>query len=444
MQAKKLYLRCFGCQMNEYDAGRIADLLRAEMGYERVDTPEESDLVVVVTCSIREKAQEKTFSDLGRLREIKRNKPGMLIAVGGCVASQEGRAVITRAPEVDIVFGPQTLHRLPEMIEKRLKTGRPQVDVSFPKIEKFDRLPPPSVHSPSAFVSIMEGCSNFCSYCIVPYTRGAEISRPMLDVLLECVQVSEQGAREVTLLGQNVNSYLGAGPKGEEVDLAMLLEYISEIDGIDRIRFMTSHPHSFDHRLIQAFATLPKLAGHVHLPVQSGSDRILAAMKRGYTHDDYLKQIAELREARPDICISSDFIVGFPGETEADFGETMRLVKEVGFDASFSFVYSKRPGTPAALLPDDTPREVKLERLKVLQAELEAHATKISKDMLGRIERCLVLDRSKRDAAMLGARTDNNRIVNFAGDVGLIGKMVDVRITDVFAHTLGGELVCNP
>lgn len=435
-----IYLRSFGCQMNDYDSARIIDLMSTH-GYTRVASPDAADLVVIITCSIREKAQEKTFSDLGRIREIKKQRPGMMIAVGGCVASQEGERVLARAPWVDVVFGPQTLHRLPEMLAERVRTGKPQVDITFPEIEKFDRLPAPKAQGASAFVSIMEGCSKYCSYCVVPYTRGEEISRPLMDVLVECAQLADQGVKEVTLLGQNVNAYRGRNIDGHEVDLALLLEFVSEIPGIERIRFTTSHPKEFSDRLIAAFGKLPKLANHVHLPVQSGSDRILAAMKRGYTHDWYLERIAKLRAVRPDICIATDFIVGFPGETQEDFDETMRLIDEVGFDASFSFVYSKRPGTPAAQLPDETPQEVKLERLQHLQAVIEANATAISTKMLGRVERCLVFAPAKKGQGMLSARTDNNRVVNFVGSKELIDRMVNIRITEVFPHTLGGELV---
>lgn len=441
MSAKKLYLRTFGCQMNDYDSDRIVDLLRENAGYERVDAAEGADLVVVVTCSVREKAQEKTFSDLGRIRELKKLKPEMRIAVGGCVASQEGKNILKRAPWVDVVFGPQTLHRLPQMLSKREETGRSQVDVTFPEIEKFDCLPQPTAHGPTAFVSIMEGCSKYCSYCVVPYTRGEEISRPMMDVLVECAHLASQGVKEITLLGQNVNAYLGKGPDGKDVDFALLLEYVSEIEGIERIRYTTSHPKEFSDRLIAAYGKLPKLANHVHLPVQSGSDMILTMMKRGYTHDWYLDRIARLRAVRPDICVATDIIVGFPGETEEDFNETMRLIEEVGFDASYSFVYSKRPGTPAANLPDNTPQELKLKRLQHLQAVIDANATKISQGMLGKVERCLVVDHAKRGEGMLSARTDNNRVVNFAGNATLIGQMVSIRITEVFPHTLGGELV---
>ncbi len=441
MPAKKLYMRSFGCQMNDYDSSRIADLLRETLGAERTENLEEADLVVINTCSIREKAQEKVFSDLGRIREVKKLRPWMLIAVGGCVASQEGKDVVKRAPWVDVVFGPQTLHRLPALIEARLQTGKPQVDVSFPEIEKFDHLPQPQAHGATAFVSIMEGCSKYCSYCIVPYTRGEEISRPLVDVLVEVAQLADQGVKEVTLLGQNVNAYRGLSPQGEVVDFATLLEYVHDIDGIERIRYTTSHPREFTARLIDCYARLPKLVNHVHLPVQSGSDRVLAAMKRGYTALEYKSIIRRLRAARPGLSIATDIIVGFPGETEADFEATMDLVRWVGFDASFSFIFSPRPGTPAARMPDDTPYAVKLERLQRLQAEIDAKASEISQSMLGSIERVLVVGPAKRGEGMLSARTDNNRIVNFRGGAELIDKMVRVKITDVYPHTLGGELV---
>ena len=427
--------------MNDYDSSRIADLLRETLGAERTENLEEADLVVINTCSIREKAQEKVFSDLGRIREVKKLRPWMLIAVGGCVASQEGKDVVKRAPWVDVVFGPQTLHRLPALIEARLQTGKPQVDVSFPEIEKFDHLPQPQAHGATAFVSIMEGCSKYCSYCIVPYTRGEEISRPLVDVLVEVAQLADQGVKEVTLLGQNVNAYRGLSPQGEVVDFATLLEYVHDIDGIERIRYTTSHPREFTARLIDCYARLPKLVNHVHLPVQSGSDRVLAAMKRGYTALEYKSIIRRLRAARPGLSIATDIIVGFPGETEADFEATMDLVRWVGFDASFSFIFSPRPGTPAARMPDDTPYAVKLERLQRLQAEIDAKASEISQSMLGSIERVLVVGPAKRGEGMLSARTDNNRIVNFRGGAELIDKMVRVKITDVYPHTLGGELV---
>ena len=441
MPAKQLYLRSFGCQMNDYDSARIVDLLQETLGVERTDNLEEADIVVINTCSIREKAQEKVFSDLGRIREVKKLRPGMLIAVGGCVASQEGEGVVKRAPWVDVVFGPQTLHRLPALLETRVKTGKPQIDVSFPEIEKFDHLPAPHAEGATAFVSIMEGCSKYCSYCIVPYTRGEEISRPLVDVLVEVAQLADQGVKEITLLGQNVNAYRGLSPQGEVVDFATLLEYVHDIEGIERIRYTTSHPREFTNRLIECYARLPKLVSHVHLPVQSGSDRVLAAMKRGYTALEYKSIIRRLRATRPGLSIATDIIVGFPGETEADFEATMDLVKWVGFDASFSFVFSPRPGTPAARLPDETPYAVKLERLQRLQAEIDANANKISCSMLGAVERVLVVGPAKRGEGMLSARTDNNRIVNFKGDLSLINSMVRVKITDVYPHTLGGELI---
>lgn len=441
MQAKKLYLRSFGCQMNDYDTSRIADLLHKERGYEVTENIEEADLIVMNTCSIREKAQEKTFSDLGRFRELKKNHPGLLVAVGGCMASQEGENVVRRAPVVDVVFGPQTLHRLPELLDRRIESGRAQVDVSFPEIEKFDHLPAPRAQGASAFVSIMEGCSKYCTYCVVPYTRGEEISRPLVDVLVEVAQLADQGVKEVTLLGQNVNAYRGLAPDGSTADFALLLDYVAEIEGIERIRYTTSHPREFTQRLIDAYATNKKLVSHVHLPVQAGSDRVLAAMKRGYTALEYKSIVRRLRAVRPDIAIATDFIVGFPGETEEDFEETMQLIAEVGFDASFSFVYSPRPGTPAARLPDDTPHEVKIARLQRLQAAIDANAQAISESMRGTRQRVLVLGRSKRGDDQLMARTDNNRIVNFTGPEDLIDKMVDVRITDVYAHSLGGELI---
>lgn len=442
MTAKKLFLRSFGCQMNDYDSEKIIDLM-AEHGYERTDVIEEADLVVFNTCSIREKSQEKVFSDLGRVREAKREsgKDDMVIAVGGCVASQEGKKILSRAPYVNIVFGPQTLHRLPEMLKKYLETKRAQVDIRFPEIEKFDHLVAPKARGATAFVSIMEGCSKYCSYCVVPYTRGEEISRPLADVLIEVATLANQGVKEVTLLGQNVNAYRGIAPDGEIADFAMLLEYVAEIDGIERIRYTTSHPKEFTQRLIDAYGKIDKLVNHVHLPVQSGSDRILAAMKRGYTVLEYKSIIRRLRAVRPDISIATDIIVGFPGETEEDYQATLKLMDDVGFDASFSFVFSKRPGTPAAYLPDDTAQELKLKRLQFLQAKNEAKATEISQLMLGTVQRVLVVGPSKRGRGMMAARTDNNRIVNFVGDESLTDTMVNAKITEVFPHTLGGELV---
>ena len=437
--AKKLYLRTFGCQMNEYDSARMADTLHAAEGFEPTDDPAQADLILFNTCSVREKAQEKVFHDLGRVRELKAANPDLLIGVGGCVASQEGGRIVQRAPYVDVVFGPQTLHRLPDLIAERRRTGTPQVDISFPEIEKFDHLPPPRVEGPSAFVSIMEGCSKYCSFCVVPYTRGEEVSRPLEDVLTEIAGLADEGVKEVTLLGQNVNAYRTT-VDGASADFAMLLDCVAEIPGIERIRYTTSHPREFSQRLIDAHGRIPKLAAQVHLPVQSGSDRILAAMKRSYTAMEYKSIIRRLRAVRPDVCISSDFIVGFPGETDQDFEATMKLIADVGFDDSYSFVYSRRPGTPAADLADDTPYEVKLARLQRLQAAIEAGARRISQDMLGTRQRALVTGVSKKDTGDLAARIDNNRVVNFTGPASLIGQYVDLSITQVMPHTLRGEL----
>jgi len=438
---RKLYIKTFGCQMNEYDSDRMADVLAATEGVESTDDPAQADIILFNTCSVREKAQEKVFSDLGRVRALKRERPGLIVGVGGCVASQEGEAIVARAPYVDVVFGPQTLHRLPELIAKRRATGRPQVDISFPEIEKFDSLPPARVDGFTAFVSIMEGCSKYCSFCVVPYTRGEEVSRPFEDVLTEVAGLAAQGVREVTLLGQNVNAYVGPMADGETADFALLLEYVAEIPGIDRIRYTTSHPKEFTQRLIDAYARIPKLVSHVHLPVQSGSDRILSAMKRGYTALEYKSIVRRLRATRPDVSLSSDFIIGFPGETEQDFERTMKLVEDVGFDHSFSFVYSARPGTPAADLPDDTPQPVKLARLQRLQAAIDANATRISQAMVGTVQRVLVDGRARKDATELSGRTDNNRVVNFAGADRLLGNFVDVRITAAHPHSLRGEVV---
>ena len=438
---RKLYIKTFGCQMNEYDSDRMADVLAAAEGYERTDDPEEADLILFNTCSVREKAQEKVFHHLGRWKHLKQKKPDLLIGVGGCVASQEGQAIVERARYVDLVFGPQTLHRLPELIRARRRTGRPQVDVSFPEIEKFDNLPPPRVEGAAAYVSIMEGCSKYCSFCVVPYTRGVEVSRPFDDVLAEVAQLAEQGVKEVTLLGQNVNAYRGAMHDGEYADLALLLEYVAEIPGIERIRYTTSHPNELTDRLIEAYGRIPKLVSHLHLPVQSGSDRILAMMKRNYTALEYKSRVRRLRAVRPDLSLSSDFIVGFPGETEADFEATMRLVEEVGFDASFSFIFSPRPGTPAASLPDATPAEVKTARLMRLQQKLEEQAQAISRSMVGSVQRVLVEGVSKKDGEALAGRTDNNRVVNFRGHPRLINQFVSVRITEALPHSLRGEVV---
>ncbi|MBQ9578564.1 MAG: tRNA (N6-isopentenyl adenosine(37)-C2)-methylthiotransferase MiaB [Ottowia sp.] len=442
---RKVFLKTFGCQMNDYDSQKMLDVLRASPeGCEVVNSPEDADLILFNTCSVREKAQEKVFSELGRARMVKMQRKGVRIGVGGCVASQEGPEIVRRAPFVDVVFGPQTLHRLPDMLAARERSGTPQVDISFPEIEKFDRLPAPQVKGGSAFVSIMEGCSKYCSYCVVPYTRGPEFSRPFDDVLAEVAELAAQGVHEITFLGQNVNAYQGAmGDTAETADLALLLEYAAEIDGIERLRYTTSHPNEFTARLIQAYERVPKLASHVHLPVQHGSDRILAAMKRGYTALEYKSIIRKLRAARPDISISSDFIVGFPGETEQDFEQLMRLVDAVGFDASFSFIYSPRPGTPAADLPDDAPHAVKLARLQALQAALQKNVDAISASRVGTTQRILVEGAARRGAGELMGRTFCNRIVNFDGGAScahLIGQMVDVTITAALPHSLRGEL----
>jgi tRNA-2-methylthio-N6-dimethylallyladenosine synthase len=437
---RRVYIRTFGCQMNEYDSAKMADVLAATDGYEVVAAPEEADVILFNTCSVREKAQEKVFSDLGTVRHLKRARPDLIIGVGGCVASQEGAAIVARAPFVDLVFGPQTLHRLPALIAARRRSGSPQVDVSFPEIEKFDALPPARVAGPSAFVSIMEGCSKYCSFCVVPYTRGEEVSRPFDDVLTEVADLADRGVKELTLLGQNVNAYRGTMSDGEVADFALLLEYVAEVPGIERIRYTTSHPKEFTGRLIDAHARLDKLAPHVHLPVQSGSDRVLAAMKRGYTALEYKSIVRRLRAARPDVSISSDFIVGFPGESEADFEQTLALVAEVGFDASFSFVYSRRPGTPAADLADDTPAAEKLARLRRLQARLEAQARAISEAMVGTVQRVLVEGPSKKNPDELAGRTANNRVVNFAGPPRLAGQFVDLVVERALPHSLRGRV----
>ncbi|MER0215936.1 MAG: tRNA (N6-isopentenyl adenosine(37)-C2)-methylthiotransferase MiaB [Nitrosomonas sp.] len=439
--SNKLYIKTFGCQMNEYDSEKMADVLHAAYGMESTDDPAQADIILFNTCSVREKAQEKVFHDLGRVRHLKENNPNLLIGVGGCVASQEGKAIVSRAPYVDVVFGPQTLHRLPQLIETRKATGRSQVDISFPEIEKFDHLPPARTEGVTAFVSIMEGCSKYCSFCVVPYTRGEEVSRPLNDVLTEIAILADQGIKEITLLGQNVNAYLGTMDDGEIADFALLLEYLHEIPGIERIRYTTSHPKEFTARLIQAYSQLPKLVNHLHLPVQSGSDRVLAAMKRGYSVLEYKSIIRKVRAIRPDISLSSDFIIGFPGETEADFNATMKLIEDMNFDESYSFVYSPRPGTPAADLPDDTPAEVKLERLQRLQAQINQQARKISLGMVGSIQRVLLEGVSKKNAGEFFGRTDNNRVVNLASDPALVGSFVNVRITEARSHTLRGEIV---
>ena len=434
----KLYIKTMGCQMNEYDSEKMADVLRESHGYELTATPEDADLLLVNTCSIREKAQEKVFSELGRWKQLKERRPGVKIGVGGCVASQEGDGITKRAPFVDVVFGPQTLHRLPELIDGA--GAKPVVDVSFPEIEKFDRLPEPRADGPTAFVSVMEGCSKYCSFCVVPYTRGEEISRPFDDVIAEVATLASQGVREVNLLGQNVNAYRGPMHDGETADLATLIYYVAEIDGIDRIRFTTSHPVEFTDSLIQAYAEVPKLASYLHLPVQHGSDRILAAMKRGHTVLEYKQKIRKLREARPGISLSSDFIVGFPGETERDFEKLMDLIADVGFDQSFSFVYSARPGTPAASLDDETPLEVKKQRLQILQARINQQAMDISRAMVGSTQRVLVEKLSKKSERQVSGRTENNRWVNFDANPALIGQFVDVVITEALPNSLRGRL----
>ena len=448
---KKVFVKTFGCQMNEYDTDKIHDVLREQSGLEKTEDMATADVILLNTCSIREKAQEKVFSDLGRIRELKKKNPNLLIGVGGCVASQEGKNIVARAPYVDLVFGPQTLHRLPQLIDKRHKTGRSQVDVAFVEIEKFDHLPPPKVEKATAYVSIMEGCSKYCSYCIVPYTRGEEVSRPFDDVLTEIADLADQGVKEINLLGQNVNGYMGKmGDTSEIADFATLLETMTHIDGIERIRFTTSHPTHFTDRLINAFDKVPQLVNHLHLPVQSGSDRILSAMKRGYTAQEYLRIIEKLRVVRPDIAMSSDFIVGFPGETHEDFLDTMRLIDAVKFDVSFSFIYSARPGTPAADLEDLVPYNEKLRRLQTLQAEIIQYAKSVSDGMVNTIEKVLVEGLSTRDPSELYGRTENNRIVNFKPPVGLanarqklIGQMVDMRITQAMTNTLRGEVAMS-
>jgi tRNA-2-methylthio-N6-dimethylallyladenosine synthase len=439
----KLYLRTFGCQMNEYDSAKIADVLREAEGLEPAARPEEADLIVFNTCSVREKAQEKVFADLGRVKHLKRANPKLMIAVGGCVASQEGPAIVERAPYVDVVFGPQTLHRLPQLLARRRATGEPQVDISFPEIEKFDHLPAAQRDEgapASAFVSIMEGCSKYCSFCVVPYTRGEEVSRPFEDIVAEVAGLAERGVRELTLLGQNVNAWRGE-IDGDAADFAELLFLVNEIQGIERIRYTTSHPREFTQRLIDAHAQLDKLAPHVHLPVQSGADRVLAAMKRGYTALEYRSIARRLKQARPGLSLTSDFIVGFPGETEADFAASLRLAAELEFDGSFSFVYSPRPGTPAADLQDAVPDSEKAERLQRLQAQLDAQARAVAERMVGGVERVLVESPSRKNQSELAGRTANNRIVNFPGDAGLIGSFAGVRVSAALAHSLRGELV---
>ena len=442
---KKLYIKTFGCQMNEYDSGKMADLLHADEGMVMTDTPEDADVVLLNTCSIREKAEDKVFSDLGRLRELKKLKPELLIGVGGCVASQEGQQIVSRAPYVDVVFGPQTLHRLSDLLAERRKTGVSQVDISFPEIEKFDHLPASRQTRGSAYVSIMEGCSKYCSYCVVPYTRGEEVSRPFDDVLTEVAGLASQGVKEIVLLGQNVNAYLGKmGETDEIADFALLIEYIAEIPGVERIRFTTSHPKEFTQRLIDVYAKVPKLVSHLHLPVQHGSDAMLSAMKRGYTALEYKSIIRKMRAVRPDLTLSSDFIVGFPGETEADFEKLLKMVQELQFDNSFCFIFSPRPGTPAANLSDDTPYEIKLKRLQTLLALVESQANQISQKMLGNIEKVLVEGLAK-DGVNLQGRCANNRVIHFTAaeqDIeSLIGNMVDIEVTEILNYTLRGELL---
>ena len=438
---QKVFIKTFGCQMNEYDSSRMADMLLATDGMVETQTPEDADVILLNTCSVREKAQEKVFSHLGRFIPMKQKNPDLIIGVGGCVASQEGENIVKRAPYVDVVFGPQTLHRLPDLIKSKVRTGISQVDISFPEIEKFDHLPPPRVEGAAAFLSVMEGCSKYCTFCVVPYTRGDEVSRPFVDILTEATQLAQQGVKEITLLGQNVNAYRGETAEGDAADLALLIEYIAEIPQIERIRFTTSHPNEMSQALIDCFARIPKLVSHLHLPVQAGSDRVLMAMKRNYTGLQYKSIIRKLREARPDICLTSDFIVGFPGESEAEFEATVKLMQDVGFDFSFSFTYSPRPGTPAAYLNDETPEEIKLARLARLQAINEEQGKAISHAMVGSTQRVLVESISKKSSEELAGRTDNNRIVNFPGGAELINQFVHVKITKAEAHTMRGELV---
>jgi tRNA-2-methylthio-N6-dimethylallyladenosine synthase len=437
---KKLYVKTFGCQMNVYDSSKMVDVLNAREGAEVVGSPEEADIVLFNTCSVREKAQEKVFSDLGRLRALKAARPSLIVGVGGCVASQEGEAILARSPVVDIVFGPQTLHRLPELIGERRRSGKPQVDIGFPAIEKFDHLPPARVEGVTAFVSIMEGCSKYCSFCVVPYTRGEEVSRPLEDVLTEVAELAAQGVREVTLLGQNVNAWAGAAPEEMTADFSVLLEMVAQIPGIARIRYTTSHPREFSSQLIEAHARIPQLACHVHLPVQAGSDRVLAAMKRGYTALEFKSIIRRLRRACPEISVSSDFIVGFPGETERDFEQTLQLVRDLHIDQSFSFVYSPRPGTPAADLPDPVDRATKLQWLNRLQQLLEAQGRSISEAMVGSVQPVLVEGASRRNPSESSGRTPNHRIVNFPGSPAWVGRIIPVRITRAFPHSLRGEV----
>lgn len=441
MSQAKVFIKTYGCAMNEYDSRRMLDVLAEKRQTVETKNIEEADIILLNTCSIREKAQEKVFSELGRIKKLKAKKPSLKIGVGGCVASQEGKLIAHRAPYVDVVFGPQTIHRLPELVSQAEKARKVVVDISFPEIEKFDKLPAPSVSGPTAMVSIMEGCNKYCTFCVVPYTRGEEISRPFNDVLRECVGLAEKGVREITFLGQNVNDYQGQMDDGETADLALLIFTASAIEGIDRIRFITSHPNAFSDNLVDAYAEVPELVSYLHLPIQSGSDRILAAMKRNHTALEYKSKIRKLRKARPDITLSSDFIVGFPGETEEDFQKTLDIVKEIGFDSSFSFIYSPRPGTPAASIPDDTPLAVKKERLGRLQALLTEQTRQYSEAMIGTIQKILVTGRSKKGAGQLTGRTENNRIVNFTGQERLVGHFVDVSITEALPNSLRGEIV---
>ena len=439
--AQKLYIMTLGCQMNEYDSAKMLDILTVSHGMSQTDDPAQADMILLNTCSIREKAQEKVFSQLGRWKQFKKNNPDLVIGVGGCVASQEGSAICERAPIVDIVFGPQTLHRLPDMYNKVLKLRKPVVDISFPEIEKFDRLPEPRAEGPTAFVSIMEGCSKYCTFCVVPYTRGEEISRPFDDVITEIVELADQGVREITLLGQNVNAYRGFLHTGETADLALLIEYVAAVNGIERIRYTTSHPVEFSDRLIEVYGKVPQLVNHLHLPVQSGSNRVLALMKRGHTVQEYKSKIRKLRKVRPDISISSDFIVGFPGETDQDFEDTMNLIAEINFDQSFSFIYSKRPGTPAANFPDDVPMETKKERLNLLQARIHQNAVATSNKMVGTVQSILVEGPSRKNNDELCGRTENNRVVNFSGQISMVGSFVNLRITRALSNSLRGELL---
>ncbi len=440
---KKVHIKTYGCQMNEYDSDKMADVLKQFEGYELTDNPDEAAVILFNTCSIREKAQEKVFSDLGRVRKLKLKNPDLIIGVGGCVASQEGDVIVQRAPYVDMVFGPQTLHRIPELIQEKRRTGKSQVDISFPEIEKFDNMPAAKVEGASAFVSIMEGCSKYCTYCVVPYTRGEEISRPFEDVLTEIAKLTLQGVKEVNLLGQNVNAYRGKMANGEIADFAMLLEFVHEIPGIERIRYTTSHPNEMSQRIIDCYAKLPKLVSHLHLPVQSGSDRILAAMKRGYTTLEYKSVLRKVRALRPDISFSSDFIVGFPGETDEDFEKTMKLIEDIGYDVSFSFIFSPRPGTPAAEIKDETPHEIKLARLQRLQKRLEEQQFEISKQMVGKVHKILVDGYSKKHPELMTGRTENNKLVVFAGNPRMMKQIIEVTVTEAKMHSLIGEVVIH-